>query len=213
MIRNKMPTNPGENRILFNSTELGEFFTISCFKLDLKNRSSTHIFNPPQEDIGVACQQEEFDLDALLEHFQGKSDQPELDTDELKRVPLVTKRAPTADIMDLEETEEKLQRYCQLWELYAKASCEMTKISKISQEEAANACKVLDPYIMDIIQQFEMVNTIFRMEKELRALKNRGESPVPRITPQGTQMGNPKQEKRILEAVDEEVSEIIIRIR
>ena len=89
----------------------------------------------------------------------------------------------------------------------------MTNRSKISQEEAANACKVLGPYIMDIMQQFKMVNTIFRMEKELRALTHRGEFPMPKITPKGTQMGNPKQAKRILEAVDVEVCEIIARIR
>ena len=79
--------------------------------------------------------------------------------------------------MDLEETEEKLQQYCQLWELYAKASCELTKRSKISQEEAANACKVLGPYIRDIMQEFKTVNTIFAMERELRGLKNRDTFP------------------------------------
>ena len=73
--------------------------------------------------------------------------------------------------MDLEETEEKLQQYCQLWELYAKASCELTRRSKISPEEAANACKVLGPYIRDIMNQFEEVTTIFVMERELRSLK------------------------------------------
>ena len=87
------------------------------------------MYSTPTEDIGLACQQE-----TLLEHFQGQSDQAELNTDELKRILLIRKRAPTADIMDVEETEEKLQQYCQLWELYAKASCELTKRSKILQE-------------------------------------------------------------------------------
>ena len=115
--------------------------------------------------------------------------------------------------MDLEEIEEKLWQYCQLWELYARASCELTRRSKISQEEAANACKVLAPYIRDIMQQFDEITTILVMERELRGLKNRGHFPVPTITAQGTKFGNPQQAKRILEAVDEEIVEILTRIR
>ena len=64
LIRNKIPINPGENRILFNSTELSDFFTISCFKLDLKT-GQVHTYSTPAEDIGVACQQEEFDIETL----------------------------------------------------------------------------------------------------------------------------------------------------
>ena len=55
MIRNKIPINPRENRILFNSTELSEFFTISCFELDLKT-GLVHTYSTPTEDIGVVCQ-------------------------------------------------------------------------------------------------------------------------------------------------------------
>ena len=36
---------------------------------------------------------------------------------------------------------------------------------------------------------------------------------MPKITPQGTQIGNPKQAKIIMAVVDEEVCEIITRIR
>ena len=150
MIRNKIPINPGENKILFNSTELSKFFTISCFELDLKT-GQIYTYSTLTEDIEVACQQEEFDIQTLREHFLGQSDDTEPDTDELKRIPLVRKRASTADIMDQEEIEEKIQQYCQLWELYARASCELTRRSKISQEEAANDCKVLGPYIRDIM--------------------------------------------------------------
>ena len=96
----------------------------------------------------------------LQEHVQGQSDQTELSTDKLKRIPLIKKRVPTADIMDMEETEAKIGQYCQLFELYAKASCELTRRSKILQNEAANACKVYGPYIRDI-QQLEEVMTIF----------------------------------------------------
>ena len=70
MIRNKIPNKSGENKIMFNSTELSKFFTISRFKLDLKT-GLVHTYSTPTQDIGVACQQEEFNEDALLEHFQG----------------------------------------------------------------------------------------------------------------------------------------------
>ena len=99
MIRNKIHSNPGENRILFNSTELGEFFTISCFELDLKT-GQVYTYSTPAEDIGIAYQQEEFDIETLQEHFQGQSDEAELDVDELRRIPLIRKRAPIADIME-----------------------------------------------------------------------------------------------------------------
>ena len=78
MIRNKIPINPGENRILFNSTELGDFFTISCFELDLKT-GHVYTYSTPADDKGVACQQEEFNIKTLQEHFQGQSDKAELD--------------------------------------------------------------------------------------------------------------------------------------
>ena len=109
----------------------------------------------------------------------------ELSTDELKRIPMIKKRAPTADIMDLEETEEKIGQYCHLWELYVKASCELTRRSKISQNKAANVCKVYGPYIRDVIQQFEGVMALFIMERELRGIKIRRHFPIPTITPQG----------------------------
>ena len=194
MIRNKTRMNPRENKIMFNSTELSDYFRISSFELDLKT-GQVYTYSTPAEDIGVPCQAEEFDIETLCEHFIGQPDDSDIQTDELTRVPLIRKRAPMADTMDLEEIEEKIQQYCQLWDLYAKASCELSKRSKISQEEAANACKVLGPYIRDIMQQFEEWNTIFAMERELRAIKNRGHFPIP-TSPQGTKIENPQQAKK-----------------
>ena len=141
------------------------------------------MYSTPVEDIGVASKQEEFDIETLHEHFQGQSEQAELGAYEFKRIPLIRKRAPTADIMDLKEIEEKIGQYCQLWDLYAKASCELTRRSKISQQEGVNACKVYAPYIRDIMQQFDKVTTLFMMEKELRGLKERGHFTIPTITP------------------------------
>ena len=77
-------------------------------------------------------------------------------TDELKRIPLIRKRAPTADIMDMKEIEEKIGQYCQLW---VQASCELTRRSKISQDEAAKACKVYGPYEQSWKIPFQLTST------------------------------------------------------
>ena len=70
-----------------------------------------------------------------------------------------------------------MKQYCQLWVLYAQASCELTRRSKISQEEAVKACKVYRPYIRDMLQQADKAMTIFMMEKELRNIEGRGNFP------------------------------------
>ena len=67
--------------------------------------------------------------------------------------------------MDLAEIAEKMNQYCKLWELYADASYELTRKSKLSPTEAAKACKIYEPYIHDILQQADAVITIFKMEK------------------------------------------------
>ena len=85
-----------------------------------------YTYSTPAEDIGVPCQAEEFDIENLCEHFIGQPDDSDVQTDKLTRVSLIRKRAPMADILDLEEIEEKIQQYCQLLDLYAKASCELS---------------------------------------------------------------------------------------
>ena len=181
LIRNRVQINPGENMILFSSAELSEFFTRSCYELDLQT-GRVYTYFLPAEDIRVQCQQCEFDLVLLREHFQKHIDQTEAPIDELKRTPLVKKKAPTAETMDWEEIEEKMKQYCQLWVLYTQTSCELPRRSKISQEEAAKACKVYGPYIRDVLQQADEVMTIFIMEKELRNIEGRGHFPIPTIT-------------------------------
>ena len=85
--------------------------------------------------------------------------------------------------MDLEEVENKYRQYMQLWILYADISIELRKKSGLSKESAVNACRVYGPYITDILHQVEEVIKLFSMEKELRNIRNRGEFPVPRFTP------------------------------
>ena len=58
LITNRGPIKPGENEVLFNSLELSEFLTRSCYELDLTT-GRVHTYSIPTEDIGVACQQEE----------------------------------------------------------------------------------------------------------------------------------------------------------
>ena len=105
-VKDLIKINPGESMIVFNSTELSEFFTRSCYKLNLQT-GRVYTYFLPAEDIRIQCQQQEFDLNLHREHFQKHIGQAETPAEELKRVPLVKKKAPTAETMDLEEIEEK----------------------------------------------------------------------------------------------------------
>ena len=51
------------------------------------------------------------------------------------------------------------------------------------------------------------------MEKEFRNLKGIGHFPVPSITPKGTRIKNPHQITKFLEAVDEEMVQILTIVR
>ena len=53
-IRNRVQINPGENMEVFNSTKLSEFFTRSCYELDLKT-GRVYTYFLPAEDIGIQC--------------------------------------------------------------------------------------------------------------------------------------------------------------
>ena len=108
-----------------------------------------YTYSTPPKDIGVSCQEEEFDVNQLKEWFQSQTDttEPEHHEEELKRVPLIQKTTAAADVMDIREIEEKLGQYGLLCQLYAEASCELTRRSKLSQEEAVTACRVYKPYI------------------------------------------------------------------
>ena len=93
----------------------------------------------------------------------------------------------------------KLGQYGLLCQLYVEASCELTRRSKLSQEEAVRACKVYKPYIREVLQQVDMAITIFVMEKQLRGLKGRGHFPIPTITPHGARIETPYHINKFLE--------------
>ena len=50
---------------------------------------TVHIPKPPQEDIGVPCQKEQFDLELLAEKLQSDLDNSKPHMEELERIPLV----------------------------------------------------------------------------------------------------------------------------
>ena len=111
VIKHRLPISTGRGKILFNCPHLRKFFTTSTFEVDLTT-GQVYMYLLPPEDIGVPCQQEEFDVNLLREQFQKHPDPLEHHAEELKRIPLIRKTA--ADIMDIGETEEKIGQYYQL---------------------------------------------------------------------------------------------------
>ena len=98
--------------------------------------------------------------------------------------------------MDLDEIEDKIGQYCQLWKLYTETSIELKRKSKLSWEKAVTACKVEGMYISDILLQVNEVLKLFAIEKELRIINNRGHFPVPKITQQGTKNRKLQRQKQ-----------------
>ena len=212
LITERLPIETTRGKILFNCPSLSEYFHTYTFELDLtKGRVYTYL--NPSEDIGVPCQQEQFNLELLAEKLQNDIDTSELRVEELERIPLVKKVAAPADIMDLEEAEYKICQYLQLWKLYAETSVELKRKSKLSWKSAVTACKVYGSYILDILRQVDEVIKLFAMEKELRIIKNRGHFPVPLITPQSIKIETLQDKKKVLNAVDTEITEMITAVR
>ena len=83
----------------------------------------------------------------------------------LERIPNIKKLAGPADMMSLEETEQKIRQFCHLWQLYAHTSVELKKKSELSQDSAVAACRVYVPYMSDITRQLEEVRKIFTIKK------------------------------------------------
>ena len=66
LIKERLPLETTEGRILFSCPSLSEFFKISNFKLDLRT-GWVYTYLDPLEDIGVSCQQEQFDPEFLTD--------------------------------------------------------------------------------------------------------------------------------------------------
>ena len=212
LIRERVKCATQRGRILFTCPPLNEFFPTSTFELDLAT-GRIYMFLTPSEDIGIPCQQEEFDLELLARKLQNDPQNSKMCEEELVRIPCIKKEAAPTDCMDLEEVENKYRQYMQLWILYADISIELRKKTELSKESAVNACKVYRPYITDILHQVEEVIKLFSMEKELRKIRNRGEFPVPKFTPDGIRIMNTKDKDRVLTQVDREVEDILRAVR
>ena len=64
LIKNRVRCATQRGRILFTCLPLNKFFPTSTFELDLAT-GQIYTFLKPPEDIGIPCQQEEFDLEPL----------------------------------------------------------------------------------------------------------------------------------------------------
>ena len=67
------------------------------------------------------------------------------------------------------------------------------------------------PYITDILRQVDEVIKLFSIEEVLRKIKNRGDFPVPKLTPVGIKII--KDKDRVLTQVNKEVEEMLKAIR
>ena len=81
------------------SPPLSEFFKTSNFELDLRT-GRVYTFLAPPEDIGVSCQQEQFDLELLADLLHDGNDTSTIHEEKLERIPRIKKIAGPADVMD-----------------------------------------------------------------------------------------------------------------
>ena len=106
LIRERVKCVTQRGRIPFTCPPLNEFFPTSTLELDLAT-GHIYTFLTPPEDIGIPCQQEEFDLELLARKFQNDPENSEMCVEELERIPRIKKEAAPTDCMDLEEVENK----------------------------------------------------------------------------------------------------------
>ena len=99
LIKERLPLETSEGRILFSCPPLSEFFKTSNFELDLRT-GRVYTYHDPPEDIGIPCQQEQFNPEFLTDILQGKHDTSTMHEEKLERIPRVKKIAGPADVMD-----------------------------------------------------------------------------------------------------------------
>ena len=99
LLKERLPLETTECRILFSCPPLSKFFKTSNFKLDLRTGRVYTYLDPP-EDIGISCQQEQFDPEFLTDVLRGEHDTSTIYEEKLERIPRVKKIAGPADVMD-----------------------------------------------------------------------------------------------------------------
>ena len=118
LIKERLPLETTEGRILFRCPTLSKFFKTSNFELDLRTGQVFTYIDPP-ENIGVKCQKEPFNTDYLRNILQGEEDTSTMQEEKPERIASLKKLARPADVMDREEAEYKIHQYCQLWTMFA----------------------------------------------------------------------------------------------
>ena len=113
LIEERLPIETTEGRILFSCPPLSEFFKTSNFELDLR-RGKVYTFLAPPKDIGVSCQQEQFNLELLTALLQREKDTSTIHEEKLERISMIKKIAGPADFMDRKEAESKILQYGKL---------------------------------------------------------------------------------------------------
>ena len=212
LIEKRLQLGTTEGRILFSSPALNEFFKTSNLELNLQT-GEVLTYLDPQENIGITCQKEPFDIESLRDTLQGECNTGPMQEERLERIPSIKKLVGPADIMPREEAEHKVRQYCHLWTMYADSSVELKKKSELSQESAVAACKMYVPYISDIARQIEEVVKIFAMEKELRLIKNRGYFLVPHLAPRECRIETIQDKETLIKEIDEVAVEMLTAIR
>ena len=86
LIRERIKCATQRGKILFTCPPLNEFFSTTTFELDLAT-GCIYTFLTPPEDIGIPCQQEEFDLELLARKLQNDPENSEMCVEELERIP------------------------------------------------------------------------------------------------------------------------------
>ena len=81
----RLPIETTRGRILFNCPPLREYFNTKTFELNLTT-GQVYTFLTPPEDIGIPCQQEEFNLNLLAEKLENIQDPSEHHMEELERI-------------------------------------------------------------------------------------------------------------------------------
>ena len=106
LIEQRLPIETADGRIVFSCPTLSEFFRTLNFELDLKTGQIFTYLSPPK-NIGISCQKDPFDLEFLCNMLREEQDISTAQEEALERIPNIKKLAGPADMMSLEETEQK----------------------------------------------------------------------------------------------------------
>ena len=113
LIEQRLPIETTDSRLVFSCPTLSEFFRTSNFELDLKTGQVFTYLSPPK-NIGISCQKDPFDLEFLRNILREEQDISMAQEESLERIPNIKKLAGPADMMSLEETEQKIRQFCHL---------------------------------------------------------------------------------------------------